>query len=143
MTPRFPVCDGVPASGLARGPLWAAAVLLAVLAQSLSAETRSDGEKGKKQFLYCIACHTVEAAGRQRRGPHLEGLVGRPSGVVEGFAYSDNMPDPPVTWTEEQLDAWLAAPHELAPRMCPGYTGIRDPERRRALIIYLKDPAAY
>ena len=88
MTPRFPVCDGVPASGLARGPLWAAAVLLAVLAQSLSA-------------------------------------------------------DPPVTWTEEQLDAWLAAPHELAPRMCPGYTGIRDPERRRALIIYLKDPAAY
>lgn len=125
------------------GLLGAAAVFLAALSQPVAAETRSEGEKGKKQFLYCVACHTVDATGRQRRGPHLEGLVGRPSGAVEGFAYSANMPDPPVTWTEEELDAWLAAPHELAPRMCPGYTGIRDPERRRALIIYLKDPAAY
>lgn len=121
-----------------------AGLLLASLSLPAAAEERPDGAVGKKQFLYCVACHTVDAAApRQRRGPHLEGIVGRVSGSVEGFAYTDNMPDPPVVWTEEQLDHWLAAPSELAPRMCAGYTGIADPDRRRALIVYLKNPAAW
>lgn len=127
----------------ARWLLGSAGALLAGLTLPVAAETRPEGEIGKKQFLYCVACHTVDASARQRRGPHLEGLVGRTSGTVEGFDYSDNMPDPPVVWSEEQLDSWLANPRELAPRMCPGYTGIRDPDRRRALITYLKDPTAY
>lgn len=113
------------------------------IAGSVLADAPSEGAKGKKQFLYCVACHAVDASARQRRGPHLEGIVGRTSGSVEGYDYSKNMPDPPLVWTEEQLDEWLAAPNEVVPRMCAGYTGITDPERRQALIAYLKDPARY
>lgn len=55
-----------------------------------------DADAGEKAFRQCQSCHVVEnaagevLAGRAARtGPNLFGVVGRASGTVEGFRYSD------------------------------------------------------
>lgn len=100
--------------------------------------------KGRSQFLHCNSCHVVDAAAPppfgDSLGPHLEHIVGRASASVEGFAYSEALQALDRVWDEETLDQWLQQPDTLVPGMCEPFTGIENPEKRKALIAYLKNP---
>eukprot|EP00972_Heterocapsa_arctica_P058054 8564360-Heterocapsa_arctica.AAC.1 len=49
-----------------------------------------DVKKGAKLFkAKCAQCHTVEKGGLVKQGPPLWGIMGRQSGITEGFAYSE------------------------------------------------------
>ena len=73
-------------------------------------------------------------------GPHLENIVGRASASVEGFAYSEKLQALDIVWDEETLDQWLQHPETIVPGMREPFTGIDNPEQRKALIAYLKNP---
>ena len=100
--------------------------------------------KGRSQFLHCNSCHVVDAAAPppfgDSLGPHLENIVGRASASVEGFAYSEELQALGIVWDEETLDHWLKHPETIVPGMCEPFTGIENPEQRKALIAFLKTP---
>lgn len=56
----------------------------------------------------CGDCHTV--TDRNKRGPSLAGVVGRPAGQAPNYNYSDAMRHSGVTWTPQRLAQYLAAP---------------------------------
>jgi cytochrome c len=114
-------------------------------ANAADEEQRRLVASGRSQFLHCNSCHAVDAAGPPPfgadSGPHLENIVGRPAGTVEGFAYTETLRGLGLVWDEETLDQWLQQPHAMVPGMCEPFMGIANPEYRKALIAYLKSPS--
>ena len=74
-----------------------------------------DAAKGEKVYKKCKSCHSLEA-GKNKIGPHLDGVIGRTAGAVEGFKYSLAMADSGLVWDEAALDSFLAKPKELVPK---------------------------
>ncbi|MEL6197775.1 MAG: cytochrome c family protein [Pseudomonadota bacterium] len=96
---------------------------------------------GKQVFRACQACHVVED-GKNRVGPHLYGVVGRPIGSVDGFRYSKTLSGKGGEWTITALDAFLENPKGWAPGTRMAYPGLKRPEDRAAVIKYLNDNSA-
>lgn len=117
--------------------LSAALVATAGLAQA------ADAKKGATVFKKCAACHTATEA-KNKVGPSLQGVVGRPVATVEGFKYSKAMKDfgAGKTWDEALLTSYLPAPRDLVKGTTMAFAGLKKPEDIADLIAYLKDPAA-
>lgn len=88
------------------------AVPLLVLGFAAQAD-EGDAAAGEKVFKKCTACHKIGEGAKNSTGPLLNGVVGRQAGTVEGFKYSainHNAGANGLTWTEENLFAYLADP---------------------------------
>lgn len=109
---------------------------------SLAESTVVSGDlaKGKEVFKVCATCHSLNV-GETKIGPTLHGIFGRKSGSVEGFQYSSAMKGKNIVWDEETLDQYVKNPTVFVPgaRMLTG--GVADDEKRRDLILYLKEAA--
>ena len=66
----------------------------------------------------------------------LNGIFGRTAGTVEKFKYSKAMKASGITWTREQLDAWLTDPKALIPGSVMLYKQ-KDPEIRQKIIEFV------
>ena len=97
----------------------------------------ADATAGEKTFKACKACHHID--GTNATGPHLNGVVGRLHGSVEGFQYSDAMlarkADP---WTPDALYAFLKGPKKAMPGTKMGFAGLPKPQDRANVIAYLE-----
>lgn len=119
-----------------------AGALAGVLALSSSvALAQGDAEKGEKVFNKCRACHVVDEP-KNRVGPHLVGIFGRPAGSVEDFKYSDAMKESGVTWNEETIAAYLADPRGYIKGNRMAFAGLKNEEEIADLIAYLKEESA-
>ncbi|MDP3460174.1 MAG: cytochrome c family protein [Hyphomonas sp.] len=98
-----------------------------------------DAAKGKRVFAQCMACHTVQE-GRHNVGPSLYGIVGRESGTIPGFKYSDANQNSDLIWTEETLFTYLENPMTFMPGTIMAFAGLRNPQDRADVIAYLKNP---
>ena len=121
--------------------LLSAAALLAAAATPAAAQN-ADADAGKRAFLQCRACHTVDAGGRNLAGPNLHGMFGAKMGSKPGFTYSTALKNAGFAWTEERLDKWLADPRGALPGNRMLFLGVKDPKVRRLLIAYLKKETA-
>ena len=99
-------------------------------------------ETGKRQWIRCSGCHSLSADAPPMFGPHLEGIVGRVAGSVEGFEYTEpTLIERSFVWNEAYFDEWLTDPRAEYPHMCLAFHGLSNPETRKALIAFLKRPA--
>jgi cytochrome c len=97
----------------------------------------ADAGQGKRQFIFCQACHTTNMGGAIKVGPNLSGIVGRAAGQAEGFVYSAALTDAGLTWDAAALDKWIENPAAMVPGTTMVFAGIRDAEQRANLVAYL------
>ena len=104
--------------------------------------TTVDAADGEKVFKKCKACHTVEEGGKNGTGPNLWDIVGRAKASVAGFGYSDAMTAKGGNWTFEDLDHFLTKPKDFVPGTKMAFAGLKKPEDRAELILYLRSLSA-
>src|SRR5262245_49859103 len=118
-----------------------AATAAALIMAAPAASQEGNVEDGAEVFKKCRACHDVGPEAKNKVGPILNGIVGRPAGTIEGFAYSPANKDAGskgLVWTEEVMFKYLEAPLSFMPGTKMAFAGLKDPQDRKDVIAYLK-----
>lgn len=101
-----------------------------------------DRDHGAKVFKKCKACHQVGSEAKNRVGPHLNGIFGRPAGSLEDFKFSKSMiraGDDGLIWTQKTLNAFIENPKALVSKTKMSFRGISDTKDRSDLMAYLRE----
>src|SRR5260370_26036174 len=123
------VKEEAPAGGKEAAP--APSVPIEKLLQTASAE------KGAAAAKKCGACHTFEKGGPNRVGPNRYGIVGDKKGEGRGFNFSAAMKSKGGTWTDEDLNQFIANPKGFVPGTAMGFAGIPKYSQPPAVIPHL------
>ena len=110
------------------------------LMAGVSAASAQSTAEGEKVFRQCKACHSLEA-GKKGVGPSLNGLIGRTSGKVEGFAYSPAMQAANIVWNEENLAKYIADPKGFVAGNKMAFAGVKKEEDLKNVVAYLLEAA--
>ena len=119
----------------------AAAGSIPAAAPALAQEEMSEADllkRGKRVFVLCRSCHTLESEGRHKVGPNLHGMFGSNAGSKDDFRYSDVVKGSGIVWSAETLEEWLVKPKDFLPGNKMAFAGVRKESDRKALITYLK-----
>lgn len=119
--------------------LWAIAAAALVMASAHIARADDEAAEGKKIFnRTCGACHSDKASGPRKLGPTLFAVVGRHSGSVDGFRYSEANKKSGIVWTPENLDKYLTDPKAMVPGTLMAFAGLKKADERKDVIAYLE-----
>jgi len=92
--------------------------------------------RGKETFeKRCGGCHSLD---RDKEGPRLRGVYGRPSGSVSSFNYSTALKSAHINWDAQSLDNWLTDPDKVVPNSDMAFH-VDKADERHDIIAYLKD----
>lgn len=96
---------------------------------------------GEKVFKKCAACHQVGEGAENKTGPHLNGVIGRTLGSMEGFNYSKTMAEMGASgtvWTEETMAEFLSKPRDYVKGTKMSFAGLKKEDELAAINEYLK-----
>ena len=96
----------------------------------------ADAGAGERQWRQCSACHKLEA-GANGTGPYLHGVVNRPKGVADGYAYSETLATMGGEWSPENIANFIANSREYAPGTKMNYSFRGSVEDKANLIAYM------
>jgi cytochrome c len=84
----------------------------------------------------CGICHSP-SEGKNVVGPSLFGVVGRHTGSVTGFRYSEGNQNANLNWDVATLDKYLDSPKTIVPGTAMSFSGLKDSDKRSDVIAYL------
>jgi len=96
--------------------------------------------RGEQVFANeCGVCHSVSKGAVGMMGPNLAGVVGRKSGSLEGFNYSQAMRSKNIDWQAENIEQLITQPQAFVPGTYMPYMGLASADDRQAVVCYLKE----
>jgi cytochrome c len=115
---------------------------LSALAAVISLATASgalaqDAAAGKTSFNKCLACHAIGEGAKNKVGPVLNGLEGRNSGSIEGYAYSDANKKSGITWNKDTFLDYIKDPKAKIPGTKMAFAGIKNEKEANDLWAYI------
>ena len=114
-------------------------LIVGVLAVAGAAQAQSSDDSAQILFNNaCRTCHSMKE-GDNRLGPNLHKILGRKSGSLKDYAYSESMAKSDLTWDKPTLDRFIASPDSLirGHTMQP-YGGMPSAEDRARIIAFLE-----
>jgi cytochrome c len=106
------------------------------MAAMMASAEEAAGEKVAKK---CASCHTFDQGGANKIGPNLWNVLNRPIAGVGDFGYSDALTGMASdSWSYDSLNAFLKKPKDFAPGTKMSFAGLKKPEDRANLILYLR-----
>jgi cytochrome c len=112
--------------------------VMSLLAGLTATAQAQDAAAGEKVYAVCRACHQVGETARNGVGPKLNGLFGRKSGSIEGYNYSEANKNSGITWDETVFAEYIKDPRAKIPGTKMVYAGLKDEQRTKDLIAFLK-----
>jgi cytochrome c len=124
---------------------------ITTVASTTSAETSSESSdsdimalfanadlaSGKKLFARCSSCHNI-ANSKHKIGPSLKNIW-RKVGSAPDYKYSKALSTYGKSWDVAELNGFLLNPKKWIPKNKMGFSGLKKPEDRAAVILYLND----
>lgn len=110
-------------------------------AEPVSAPDPELVEAGEKVFKKCKACHQVGEGAKNRSGPHLNDVMGRTAGTIEGFRYSKALTKAGaggLVWNNETMGEFLTKPRAYIKGTKMSFAGLKTQEEILAIIAYLQ-----
>ncbi len=114
---------------------WLAAATLLAASGDLAA---GDVAKGKKLAQKCKACHTLNKGEKNRLGPNLFGIIGKPAAAVKGYKYSKALKASGLVWDEATFSDFVAKPKKVVKGTKMSYRGLKKATQRTDLLSYFK-----
>lgn len=97
-----------------------------------------DPVRGSELFpIRCGECHAIVDTTEARIGPSLKGLIGRTSGTLGGYAYSDAMKNAGIVWSADTLKTYVSAPRKMVPGTKMNFNGLKRPGEAEDIVAYL------
>ena len=97
----------------------------------------TDLAKGKKLFsAKCSSCHNVAKGSKHKIGPSLNNIW-RKVGSATDYKYSKALLAYGKTWDVAELDGFLLNPKKWIPKNKMGFLGLKKPEDRASIILFL------
>jgi cytochrome c len=113
--------------------------LLAAACALASPASAQDGDpvRGSELFpIRCGECHAIDSP-ETKIGPSLQRVIGRTSGTLPGFDYSDAMKNAGIVWSVETLTTYLVAPRKTVPGTKMNFNGLKRPGEVEDITAYL------
>ncbi len=95
---------------------------------------------GERLFSQCTTCHEIGEGARHKIGPHLDGIIGRLAGSMDGFRYSMAMREAGengLVWDRDTLDTYLEKPSDFITGNRMSFRGMSDQRDRATLIEWM------
>ncbi|MBN9457385.1 MAG: cytochrome c family protein [Bosea sp.] len=105
---------------------------------AVSSAAAQDVSVGERSFNKCRACHQIGETARNGVGPELNGLFGRHTGSVEGYAYSAANKAANLTWDEKTFAEYIRDPKAKIPGTKMVFVGIKNDKEIADLTAFLK-----
>ncbi len=110
-------------------------LLLALLVFPKINAAAENADQGKQLFeKRCTGCHSLN---RNKEGPQLAGVYGRPAGTAPAYNYSTALKSAHFAWDEQRLEQWLTDTQALVEDNNMDFH-VPKADERAAIIRYLK-----